>query len=168
MEQSWNKVLVEGCMVGSNYFIILPSIQGLWVILDHRPLAVAALLTPFGLLTPRGRVAVYGLPCSCARRYAPASLRLLRSGVGGRHPCFAGTPPLAPLGPSPGPSGARRPPSLRSSPRGRLHRAGSFWLWYLPRLSKVRYGTGLRCATPSRARVPALRDKTIITLRRVD
>ena len=60
------------------------------------------------------------------------------------------------------------PPSLRSSPRSETTHMGYFWLWDLLRLSKVRYGTGLRCATPSRARVPALRDKTIITLRRVD
>ena len=125
------------------------------------------LLTPFGL-TPRGRVAVYGLPCSCARRYAPLHLRLLGLASGGRHPCFAGTPPLAPLGPHSWTVRGSPPPVASLLPPRETTHTGYFWLWDVLRLFEVRYGTGLRCATPSRARVPALRDKTIITLRRVD
>ena len=64
---------------------------------------------------------MYGLPCSCARRYAPASLRLLGLASGDGTPASRGPRPSLRSAPTPGPSGARRPPSLRSSPRGRLH-----------------------------------------------
>ena len=82
----------------------LPSIQG-WIGNTRlsNPLAVACSLRPSGS-HPRGRVAVYGPPCNCARRYAPASLRLLGSGVGGRHPCPRGprSPARPPLLDRPG------------------------------------------------------------------
>ena len=136
---------------------------------NTRPSTPGSRYAPYALRAPhpRGRVAVFTTLVATARAVTlplhsacRSALRSTRTPPGARATCSARELRLT--------SGARRPPSLRSSPRSETTHMGYFWLWDLLRLSKVRYGTGLRCATPSRARVPALRDKTIITLRRVD
>ena len=110
----------------------LPS-RGGQVILDYP--TPGSRFAPYALRAPhpRGRVAVYGPPCNCARRYAPASLRLLGLRRGGRRPCSAGTPATAPRSPPlldrPGLAAPRRfaPPPAR-----RLH------IW-------VTFGYGICC-----------------------
>ena len=163
-------------IISSSSSSIIRHLEWSWKLAFHpgvmgntRPSTPGSRFAPYALRAPhpRGRVAVYGPPCDCARRYAPASPACWVC-VRGTAPCFAGTPHSRPLGPPFLTVRGSPPPSLRSSPRSETTHMGYFWLWDLLRVSKARYGTGLRCATPSRARVPALRDKTIITLRRAD
>ena len=84
------------------------------------------LLTPFGAPHPRGRVAVYGPRCNCARRSAPL-LPLARVCVRGTPPLLRGDPGYRPRSPPfldrPG---SPPPSSLRSSPARRLYIWGTF------------------------------------------
>ena len=101
---------------------------------NTRPPTPGSRFAPYALRAPhpRGRVAVYGPRCYCARRYAPASLRLLGSASGGTAPLLRGDPTLAPLGPRSLTVRGSPPPSLRSSPARRLH------IW-------VTFGYGVCC-----------------------
>ena len=82
---------------------------------------------------------MYGPRCNCARRYAPASLRLLGSGVGDGTPAPRGPPPLRsarpPLLDRPGLAPRRFAP-----PAGRLHTRVTFG--YRICCGCLRYDTG--------------------------
>ena len=88
-------------IISSSSSSIIRHLEWSWKLAFHpgvmgntRPSTPGSRFAPYALRAPhpRGRVAVYGLPCSCARRYAPASLRLLGSGVGGTAPLLRGDP----------------------------------------------------------------------------
>ena len=115
----------------------LPSIQG-WIG-NTRLSNPWQSLAPYALrASPSGRVAVYGPPCNCARRYAPASLRLLGLASGDGTPAPRG-PRLARSAPTPDRPGLAAPVAS-PPPRGRLHTRVTFG--YRICCGCLRYDTG--------------------------
>ena len=162
-------------IISSSSSSIIRHLEWSWKLAFHpgvmgntRPSTPGSRYAPYALRAPhpRGRVAVFTTLVATARAVTlplhsacRSALRSTRTPPGARATCSARELRLT--------SGLAAPVASLL-PRSETTHMGYFWLWDLLRLSKVRYRTGLRCATPSRARVPALRDKTIITLRRVD
>ena len=126
-------------IISSSSSSIICHLEWSWKLAFHpgvvgntRPPTSGSRFAPYALRAhPRGRVAVYGPRCYCARRYAPASLRLLglRQGDG---TLLRGDPALAPLGPRSLTVRGSPPPLASPSPARRLH------IW-------VTFGYGMCC-----------------------
>ena len=88
-------------IISSSSSSIIRHLEWSWKLAFHpgvvgntRPPTPGSRFAPYALRAPhpRGRVAMYGPPCNCARRYAPASLRLLGLRQGGTPPLLRGDP----------------------------------------------------------------------------